>query len=94
MIDLHERWAVDGYQTPPRRREQVALRYPVEVFPHGTCPARAADVDHVIPYQRGGQQPGQAGQTSSDNLAPLGRLRDEAKIELIEQVLVEDIRLG
>ena len=49
VVDLHETWAVDGYQSSPRIREHVALRYPVEVFPHGTLRSRCADGDHVVP---------------------------------------------
>ena len=69
VVDLHETWAVDGYQSPPRIREHVALRYPVEVFPHGTLRSRCADADHVVPYDPGGPP----GQTSTTNLAPLAR---------------------
>jgi len=50
VIDLHQTWAVDGYQVPPRIRDHVQLRYPVEVFPYGTAASRRADQDHVIPY--------------------------------------------
>lgn len=69
VIDLHQHWAVDGYQVPPRIREHTQLRYPVEVFPHGTLPARRADADHVLPYQPGKT----AGQTSTTNTALLAR---------------------
>ncbi len=69
VIDLHETWSVDGYQTPPRLREHVDLRSPVEVFPHGTLVARRADGDHVVPY-RAGRPPGR---TSTVNVAPLAR---------------------
>jgi hypothetical protein len=68
VVDLHETWAVDGYQTPPRIREQM-VRYPVEVFPHGTLRSRSADSDHVVPYDPGGPP----GQTGTTNLAPLAR---------------------
>lgn len=75
VIDLNETWAVDSYQTPTRMREHLALRYPVEVFPHGTLAGRSADLDHVHPY-RAGAPPGMRdapGQTSTINLAPLAR---------------------
>ena len=75
VIDLHQTWAVDGYQTPPRIREHVELRYPVEVFPHGTATSRHADKDHTTPY-RAGAPPGQ---TSTDNLAPLSRRHHRVK---------------
>ena len=68
VVDLHETWAVDGYRTPPRMREHVELRYPVEVFPHGTLDSRRADKGHPAPYRWGGPP----GQTSTDNLAPSG----------------------
>jgi hypothetical protein len=72
VIDLHQPWAVDGYQTPPRMAEQIALTTPVEVFPHGTTPARAADHDHANPY-RSPAHGGDPGQTSTTNVVPLGR---------------------
>ncbi len=78
VIDLHRQWAVDGYQTPPRMAEQVTLTTPVEVFPHGTTPARVADHDHVVPY-RSPAEGGPAGQTSTRNLAPLGRHHHRVK---------------
>jgi hypothetical protein len=52
--------------------EQIALTTPVEVFPHGTTPARAADHDHVVPY-RSPAHGGDPGQTSTTNVVPLGR---------------------
>jgi hypothetical protein len=69
VVDLHETWAVDGYQSPARIREHVALRYPFEVVPHGTLRSRCADTDHVVPYD----PLGPPGQTSTTNLAPLAR---------------------
>jgi hypothetical protein len=75
VVDLHETWAVDGYRTPPRMREHVELRYPVEVFPHGTLDSRRADKDHPAPYRWGGPP----GQTSTDDLAPLGRHHHRVK---------------
>ncbi|HSV38812.1 MAG TPA: HNH endonuclease signature motif containing protein, partial [Nocardioidaceae bacterium] len=44
-------------------------RFPFEVFPYGTLTSRQADKDHSVPYDPGGPP----GQTSADNLAPLGR---------------------
>jgi len=74
VIDLHETWSVDCYQVPPRIREHVRLRYPVEVFPHGTLASRRADHDHVVPYR-----PGATSQTSTDNIAPLARHHHRVK---------------
>ncbi len=73
VIDLNQTWAVDGYQTPARMREHLALRYPVEVFPHGTLAGRSADLDHVRPYRAGAPPGRDPGQTSTANLAPLAR---------------------
>jgi hypothetical protein len=78
VIDLHQRWAVDGYQTPPRMAEHVTLATPVEVFPHGTMPARAADKDHAVPYRPPGTG-GPSGQTSTTTIVPLGRHHHRVK---------------
>jgi hypothetical protein len=78
VIDLHTVWAVDGYQTPPRMAEQIGLATPVEVFPHGTTAARAADKDHAVPY-RSLATGGPAGQTSTTNVVPLGRHHHRVK---------------
>jgi hypothetical protein len=75
VLDLSQTWAVDGYETPPRMREQVTLRWPVEVFPNGTLPARRGDLDHVVPYR----PTGPPGQTSAENLAPLSRRHHRVK---------------
>jgi hypothetical protein len=75
VVDLTRRWAVDGYETPPRMAEQIDLATPVEVFPHGTLASRVADKDHVVPYRPGGPP----GQTSAENLAPLGRHHHRVK---------------
>jgi hypothetical protein len=52
--------------------EQIALTTPIEVFPYGTTPARAADNDHATPY-RSPTRGGPPGQTSTTNIVPLGR---------------------
>jgi hypothetical protein len=64
VLDLSQTWAVDGYETPPRMREQVTLRWPVEVFPNGTLPARRGDLDHVVPYRPTGPPGRRAPRTS------------------------------
>ena len=80
VVDLHQYHAVDGYQTPPRIREHMQLRYLVEVFPSGTLPSRRADADHVVPYQPRSQgRAGPPGQTSTTNIAPLGRSHHRVK---------------
>ncbi|MDX6300691.1 MAG: hypothetical protein QOF53_1905, partial [Nocardioidaceae bacterium] len=50
VIDLNANRSVDGYQGSSVIRETVRLRFPVEVFPWGTCPSRYADLDHTHPY--------------------------------------------
>jgi hypothetical protein len=84
VIDLNANRSVDGYQGSPVIRETVRLRFPVEVFPWGTCPSRYADLDHTHPYARrtdssagdGAEAPGQ---TCPDNLGPLGRHHHRVK---------------
>jgi hypothetical protein len=74
VIDLRESIRVDAYEVPERLAEQVVLRDGTCVFPWCTRSARACDLDHVEPYVDGG-----AGQTSSDNLAPLCRRHHRLK---------------
>ena len=72
VLDLTRTVAVDGYEIPTSLKEAVHQAFPFEVFPWGTLPSRASDKDHSTPYLPlcAGGQPGQ---TSTDNLAPLGR---------------------
>jgi hypothetical protein len=50
--------------------------YPVELFPYGTRETtNSIDLDHITPYNRYGPP----GQTSTDNLAPLGRFGHRVK---------------
>jgi hypothetical protein len=80
VVDLHQHHAVDGYQTPPRIREHVQLVHPVEVFPSGTLPSRKGDADHVIRYEHGSaERAGPPGQTSTTNIAFLGRTHHRVK---------------
>ena len=53
-------------------REQVVLRDPTCVFPHCTRPSRSADLDHIDPWDHGGQ-------TEPANLAPLCRRHHRTK---------------
>jgi hypothetical protein len=82
VIDLNANRSVDGYQGSPVIRETVRLRFPVEVFPWGTCSSRYADLDHTQPYAPrtdagdGAEPPGQ---TCPDNLGPLGRHHHRVK---------------
>lgn len=88
VIDLNANRSVDGYQGSPVIRETVLLRYPVEVFPWGTCGSRRADLDHTQPYARrpdDSEDDGPndnrdgSGQTCPDNLGPLGRHHHRVK---------------
>jgi hypothetical protein len=72
VVDLNSVRTVDGYRVPDWLAEQVRLRDRTCVFPFCTRPARACDLDHVIPFDEGGT-------TSSDNLACLCRLHHRMK---------------
>ncbi|MGN6128773.1 MAG: proline-rich domain-containing protein [Nocardioidaceae bacterium] len=74
VIDLADHQPVDAYEAPDRLAEQVRLAHPTAVFPYAATSSRAAgvDLDHLrayVPLDQGGEP----GQTSLDNLAPLGR---------------------
>ena len=85
VIDLPRQRPVDCYEAPARLREAVKLAYPHSVFPYAPTSSRAKtiDLDHPVPYRH--PIPGQArterdhGQTSLDNLAPLGRRSHRVK---------------
>ncbi|MGW6196638.1 hypothetical protein ACWF0M_10885 [Kribbella sp. NPDC055110] len=79
VIDLHDQVSVHSYEIPDRIRERVRLRHPVDMFPYSGAEATARmDQDHITPYERAGP-PRQTGQTTTDNLIPLGRLHHRAK---------------
>ncbi|WP_134120181.1 hypothetical protein [Kribbella kalugense] len=76
VIDLNDAVSVDAYEIPDRIRERVKLTHPVEVFPFGTQETRRSmDLDHLRPYD----PLGPPGQTSTSNLAPLGRYPHRVK---------------
>jgi hypothetical protein len=76
VIDLHDAVSVDAYEIPDRIRERVKLTHPVELFPYGSQETRRTmDLDHLQPYDPAGPP----GQTSTDNLAPLGRFGHRVK---------------
>ncbi|MFW6775281.1 HNH endonuclease [Nocardioides sp. CPCC 205120] len=77
VIDLTEHVAVDAYEIPDRIAERVRLDRPTCAFPYCGRPARGLDLDHIEPY-RSNASPG-AGQTSTDNLAPLCRNHHRVK---------------
>jgi len=78
---------VDSYEIPAPMRRAVLLRQPSDVFPFGSWPSRALDLDHTDPYRFG---TGERGQTRIDNLGPLTRRAHRAKTHagwLVRQVL-------
>jgi hypothetical protein len=76
VIDLNDAVSADAYEIPDRIRERVRLTHPVEVFPYGTRETRPAmDLDHIQPYD----PLGPPGQTTTGNLAPLGRFTHRVK---------------
>ncbi|MEU8223909.1 hypothetical protein [Kribbella sp. NPDC048915] len=76
VIDLNDAVSVDAYEIPTRIRERVRLMHPVELFPYGTRESSdTIDLDHIEPYD----PLGPAGQTSTGNLAPLGRFGHRVK---------------
>ncbi len=72
VIDQGDSVPVDAYEIPDRMREQLVLAQPVEVVPYGTVAARRADLDHTVPWDRGGE-------TKVPNLGPLGRTAHRAR---------------
>ena len=72
VLDLGEHLEFQGYQPPDRLREQITTLNPRCVFPYCSRASGDADLDHIVPYGRGGP-------TSSENLAPLCRAHHRAK---------------
>ncbi|GAB3912664.1 hypothetical protein GCM10011575_45520 [Microlunatus endophyticus] len=66
VIDPARSIPVDAYEIPDSMREIMHLRSPASVFPYSTNLRRDKDLDHTIPYARGGS-------TEPDDLGPLGR---------------------
>jgi hypothetical protein len=66
VIDVARSVPVDAYEIPDSMRELMHLRSPASVFPYSTNLSRTKDLDHTIPYARGGP-------TEPDDLGPLGR---------------------
>ncbi|MDX6295220.1 MAG: hypothetical protein QOH50_4295, partial [Kribbellaceae bacterium] len=76
VIDLNDRVSVDAYEIPDRIRERVKLIHPVEQFVYGTAETTMrTDLDHTVAYD----PTGPPGQTSTTNLAPLGRFSHRVK---------------
>jgi hypothetical protein len=80
VIDLADHHPVDAYEVPDRLAEQVRLAYPTTVFPFSATSSRSTgvDLDHPEPYVPP-EAGGPPGQTSLDNLAPLGRTSHRVK---------------
>ncbi len=72
VLDLNEQITCYAYQPSDRLREQVILRDRQCVFPWCTRPARSGDLDHIVPWEQGGE-------TSTDNLAVLCRRHHRLK---------------
>ncbi|MGD7788390.1 DUF222 domain-containing protein [Propionibacteriaceae bacterium Y1700] len=66
VIHADELIHTDAYEIPDRLTRQIKSSELTCVFPWCDKPATGCDLDHTIPYNRGGT-------TSSDNLAPLCR---------------------
>ncbi|TCC11358.1 HNH endonuclease signature motif containing protein [Kribbella soli] len=76
VIDLQDQVSVHSYEIPDRIRERVRLQHPTDMFPYSGAEATSRmDQDHITPYDRTGPP----GQTTADNLIPLGRLHHRAK---------------
>ncbi|NPD06893.1 DUF222 domain-containing protein [Nocardioides sp. zg-1308] len=71
VINLSTELTAPGYDIPDRIREQVILRDRTCVFPWCTRPARACDIDHVVPFDHNAHTEGrpQPGPTVTSNLA-------------------------
>lgn len=72
VIDLAGHYPTEAYEVPARVRSQVIARDPQCVFPSCTRNGRSADLDHIVPFDEGGQ-------TCGCNLAPLCRRHHRAK---------------
>jgi hypothetical protein len=78
VIDLAHQVPVDAYEIPDRHREAVVLRTPADCFPFSTTPARAAQVDHTVPY-RPPESGGGPGQSRLENYGPLAAFTHRVK---------------
>ena len=70
---------VDAYESPPDIREAVEVAAPFEIFPWGTAPSSACDLDHTDPYVRPPDGAPPPGQTRPGNLGPLSRRHHNLK---------------
>ncbi|SEE91994.1 HNH endonuclease [Ruania alba] len=72
VIDLAGHTDATTYEASPKLREQIILRDGRCRFPYCNRSARSADLDHSVPFDRGGR-------TSSVNMAALCRRHHRAK---------------
>ena len=69
----------DAYEAPPDMREAVELAAPFEIFPWGTAPSSACDLDHTAAYVHPPDGEPPPGQTRPGNLGPLSRRHHNLK---------------
>ena len=55
VTDLADRSPVDAYEIPGRHRQAVHLMTPADTFPFATCTSRQMQIDHTVPYDKGGE---------------------------------------
>ncbi|MGZ6746223.1 MAG: HNH endonuclease, partial [Nocardioides sp.] len=66
VLDLDAELTTTGYHPSAAQHEQAVQRHRTCVFPSCTRPSRGCDLDHIVPWEKGGA-------TTSANLAPLCR---------------------
>lgn len=54
VLDLAGQAPVDAYEIPDRHRQAVHLMTPADTFPYGSCTERTMQLDHTVPFHRGG----------------------------------------
>ncbi|MEI2713348.1 MAG: HNH endonuclease signature motif containing protein [Nocardioides sp.] len=83
VIDLARDNVALGYAVPALMREQVILRDGTCTFPWCSRPARACDIDHVVPYDHEADALGvpQSGPTRPSNLTAICRRHHRLKTQ-------------
>ncbi|MBB3045582.1 DUF222 domain-containing protein [Nocardioides soli] len=54
VLDLAGQAPVDAYEIPDRHRQAVHLMTPADTFPYASCTERTMQLDHTVPFHRGG----------------------------------------
>jgi hypothetical protein len=54
VLDLEGQAPVDAYEIPDRHRQAVHLMTPADTFPYASNLSRRMQVDHTVPWERGG----------------------------------------